>query len=59
MRQLLHVGFKVAAELGDEYLRALEEHEPTIAAQVTANLFERHMVPLFIEDAKTRHESHR
>jgi tagaturonate epimerase len=48
LRQLLHVGFKVAAKLGPRYLDLLERFEPTIARNVTANLFERHIKPLFV-----------
>lgn len=49
LRQLLHVGYKVAAELGPRFLDALERYESTIAENVTANLFDRHIRPLFIE----------
>ncbi len=42
-RQLLHVGFKVAAKLGDRYLDALEANEEVIARNVTGNLYERHI----------------
>lgn len=47
-RQLLHVGFKVAAKLGDRYLHALERNEASIARNVTKNLFERHIRPIFL-----------
>jgi hypothetical protein len=47
-RQLLHVGFKVAARLGDRYLHALEANETTVAKNVTENLFERHIKPVFL-----------
>jgi hypothetical protein len=47
-RQLLHVGFKVAAQLGEKYLRMLEANEAVIARNVTGNLFDRHIVPLFL-----------
>jgi hypothetical protein len=47
-RQLLHVGFKVAAKIGDRYLNLLRAEEPTIAKNVTTNLFERHIKPLFL-----------
>jgi hypothetical protein len=47
-RQLLHVGFKVAAELGDIYLNALGAHEQIVARNVTNNLFYRHIQPLFL-----------
>lgn len=47
-RQLLHVGYKIAAKLGDKYLNALEGNEIVIAKNVTENLFERHIRPLFL-----------
>jgi len=47
-RQLLHVGFKVAAKLGDRYLKALEANEDVVAKNVTTNLFERHIRPVFL-----------
>jgi hypothetical protein len=48
LRQLLHVGYKVAAKMGDRYLRLLEQHEDTIGINVTANLYQRHIRPVFI-----------
>jgi hypothetical protein len=50
LRQLLHVGYKVAAGMGPRYLRMLEECEEPIAANVTRNLFERHICPLFLAE---------
>jgi tagaturonate epimerase len=47
-RQLLHVGYKIAAKKGDRYLNALKRHEAVIAKNVTENLFERHMKPLLL-----------
>jgi hypothetical protein len=47
-RQLLHVGYKIAAELGPRFTDALTKYESTIASQVTANLYERHIRPLFL-----------
>ncbi len=47
LRQLLHVGYKVAAEMGARFLDALEAHRPAVARNVTANLLERHLRPLF------------
>jgi hypothetical protein len=47
-RQLLHVGFKVAAKMGDRYLKALETNEEVVARNVTTNLFERHIKPVFL-----------
>ena len=48
-RQLLHVGFKVAAQMGDRYTNALEKFAPVIAWNVTENLFDRHLRRVFIE----------
>lgn len=50
IRQLLHVGFKIAAKMGDRYLRLLSEMEDIVAKNVTTNLFDRHIKPLFLED---------
>ncbi|HEU5458013.1 MAG TPA: tagaturonate epimerase family protein, partial [Terracidiphilus sp.] len=47
-RQLLHVGFKIAAKMGPRYLSLLEANEPVIARNVTENLFERHIAPVFL-----------
>ena len=47
-RQLLHVGFKIAAKLGPRYLDALEANEAMVAKNVTANLWERHIKPVFL-----------
>ena len=47
-RQLLHVGFRVAAEMGDRYYAALEQNEATIAKNVRENLYERHVRRLFL-----------
>src|ERR1700735_3271586 len=47
-RQLLHVGFKMAAHMGPRYLESLRENEEIVAQNVTANLFERHIKPVFL-----------
>jgi hypothetical protein len=47
-RQLLHVGFKVAAKMGPRYLHLLEANEAIIAKNVTGNLYDRHIAPLFL-----------
>src|SRR5207247_2139582 len=49
LRQLIHVGFKVAAQMGDRYLQMLKACERDIARYVTFNLYERHLKPLFVE----------
>ncbi len=48
LRQLLHVGFKVAAKMGQRYIDALEANEEVVARNVTENLFERHIKPVFL-----------
>ena len=47
-RQLIHVGYKIAAEMGERYLKALEQYEPFISRNVTENMLERHVRPLFL-----------
>jgi hypothetical protein len=47
VRQLLHVGYKIAANMGTEYLTALEDNKIIIAKNVTENILDRHIKPLF------------
>ncbi len=47
-RQLLHVGFKVAAQMGDRYTDMLKACEEEISKCVTLNLYDRHLRPLFV-----------
>jgi hypothetical protein len=47
-RQLLHVGYKIAAEMGKDYTGALEKYAETIARNVTENIYQRHIKPIFI-----------
>lgn len=51
MRQLLHVGYKIAAEMGARYLDTLDACEDAIARNVVANIFERHAQRLFLPEA--------
>ena len=51
VRQLLHIAFRVAAEMGERFLQALEANEPVIARNVTENLLERHIRPIFSSDS--------
>jgi hypothetical protein len=50
LRQLLHVGYRVAAEMGSRFTGALEKHAAAISAGVTDNLYRRHVCPLFLAD---------
>ena len=52
VRQLLHVGYKIAAQMGDRYLNALKANEPSVARNVTENLYDRHLKPLFVSKAE-------
>ncbi|MDB4665318.1 tagaturonate epimerase family protein [Verrucomicrobia bacterium] len=48
MRQLVHIAFKVAAGTGDRYLKLLKIHEEIVGKNVTENIYERHLKPLFL-----------
>jgi hypothetical protein len=50
LRQLLHVGYKVAAKMGERYTKMLEASEESISRNVTTNLFDRHIEPLFLRE---------
>jgi hypothetical protein len=48
-RQLLHVAYKIAAEMGTRFTDALDKHEDIIAQNVTENIYQRHIKPVFME----------
>lgn len=48
LRQLIHVGYKIAAQMGLRYLDALQENERFVSKNVTDNLYERHLKALFV-----------
>lgn len=48
VRQLLHIGYKIAAEMGSRYTSALEKFRTEIGRNVTENLFDRHIKALFL-----------
>ncbi len=48
LRQLLHIAYKVAAEMGGRFTAALEKHAHVVAANVTRNIDARHVRPLFL-----------
>jgi hypothetical protein len=50
VRQLLHVGYKVAAQMGERYTGALVANRAVVAQNVTENLFDRHLKRVFIGD---------
>ena len=46
-RQLLHVGYKIAAEMGSKFTDALKNYESAIAPLVAENIYEGHIKPIF------------
>jgi len=48
LRQMLHVAFRIAAEMGERYHAALVRHERVVGANVTENILKRHVEPLFL-----------
>jgi hypothetical protein len=48
LRQMLHIAFKIAAEMGARYTSALDNNEASVSASVTGNILNRHLKPLFI-----------
>ena len=44
------MSYKIAANMGERYLNMLEECREPISRNVTYNLFERHIRPLFLEE---------
>lgn len=47
-RQLVHVGYKVAAEMNGRFTGLLQRCRRTIEPNVTTNIFNRHIQPLFL-----------
>jgi len=47
-RQLMHVGFKVAAEKKTRFSEMLLEYREAIEENVTRNLYENHIRPLYL-----------
>ncbi len=52
LRQLIHVGYKIAAQLGEGYLKMLDACRESVARNVTANLYDRHLRPLFVQQPR-------
>ena len=53
-RQLLHVAYKIAAEMGTRFTDALVKYEDIIALNVSENIVERHVRPVFMERPQAR-----
>ena len=54
-RQLIHVGYKVAAEMNGRFTGLLERCRSTIEPNVTNNIFNRHVQPLFLGQLSNGH----
>ncbi len=48
-RQLIHVGYKIAAQMGDRYTGLLKRFADQIGPHVTDNLLRRHILPVFAQ----------
>jgi hypothetical protein len=48
-RQLMHIGFKIAAEMGEKFKKEVRKNEEIISKNVTENLFSRHILRLFTD----------
>jgi len=46
-RQLIHVGYKVAAEMGTKYTNLLESNSEVVGGCVEENIYDRHLKRLF------------
>jgi hypothetical protein len=46
-RQVLHIAYKIATEMGERYLNALEEFKDVIGENVTENIYQRHLMRVF------------
>ena len=47
-RQLLHCAYKIAGEKGADFIEVLQKNSSVVGKNVTENLWERHIKPLFI-----------
>jgi hypothetical protein len=47
LRQLIHVGYKVAAEMGEYYRDLLKKHSDVVGRCVEENIYDRHLKRLF------------
>ncbi|MBT3383325.1 MAG: hypothetical protein HN778_15005 [Prolixibacteraceae bacterium] len=46
-RQLIHVGYKVASEMGEKYTGLLEKYADVVGSCVEENIYDRHLKRLF------------
>lgn len=50
LRQLLHVGYKIAAEYCNVYLNLVQRHAAIVGQQVETNIYERHLTRVFMNN---------
>lgn len=48
VRQLLHVSFKLAAKAGSRYTDLLIKNQSIVGKNVTENILQRHLIPIFV-----------
>jgi hypothetical protein len=48
LRQMMHVAYKIAAELGSEFKNAVRKNDPIIGPLVTRNIYTNHIEPIFL-----------
>ncbi|MBD3185131.1 hypothetical protein GF312_22820 [Candidatus Poribacteria bacterium] len=46
-RQLLHIAYKVAADMGEVYINALDKFSYVVGENVTENIYQRHLIRVF------------
>jgi len=49
-RQLLHIGFRIAAQMGEHFTDSLRAAEPVVSRRVTEDLLQHHLLPIFCID---------
>jgi len=47
-RQVLHLAYKLAAEMGEDFVHLVDRSREFVAKNVTENLFDRHIKPIFL-----------
>jgi tagaturonate epimerase len=47
LRQLIHVGYKVAAGMGEGYIGLLKKYADVVGGCVEENIYDRHLKRLF------------
>ncbi|MFX0073805.1 MAG: tagaturonate epimerase family protein [Candidatus Hermodarchaeota archaeon] len=47
-RQLLHIAYKIAAEMGSRYISTIKKYDNIITKNVTNNIYDKHLSELFL-----------